>query len=83
MPRVVVYSTSNCAFCVRAKTMLTQWSIAFEDKAIDIDESAKQEFARVTKGARTVPQIIIDGEPIGGFTELMELRKNGNLDTLM
>jgi len=63
--------------------MLKQWSIAYEDIAIDADESAKQKFTQVTNGARTVPQIIIDSVPIGGFMELMERHKNGELDGLM
>jgi len=42
-----------------------------------------KEFVDVTNGARTVPQIIIDGKPIGGFSELTELHMDGELDTLM
>ena len=83
MTRVIVYSTANCAFCVRAKTMLADLGIDFEDSAIDTDEAAHKEFTRVTNGARTVPQIIIDGVPIGGFAELAQLQKQGRLDNLM
>ena len=63
--------------------MLGKWEIAFDELMIDNDESAMKEFAGVTGGARTVPQIIIDGRPIGGFSELMELHKDGELDGLM
>ncbi len=62
---------------------MVNWGIDFDDIAIDTDEAAHQEFTKVTQGARTVPQILIDGKPIGGYTELMELHKSGKLDPLM
>ena len=83
MPRVTVYSTASCAICVRAKTMLDKWGIAFEEVMIDADAAAQQEFAAATNGARTVPQIIIDGNPVGGFSELTELHMDGELDQLI
>ena len=83
MSRVTVYSTANCSFCMRAKTMLEKWDIEYDEKRIDQDQAAMAEFAEVTNGARTVPQIVIDGKPIGGFTELTELHMDGELDELM
>jgi glutaredoxin 3 len=83
MSRVTVYSTAHCAFCNRAKEMLDRWGIPFEEVRIDLDQAARKEFARVTNGARTVPQIVIDGEAIGGFSELTELHMDGELDELM
>lgn len=83
MSRVTVYSTANCAFCTRAKTMLEKWDIDYEEVRIDGDNDAMKQFIEVTNGARTVPQIVIDGRPIGGFTELTELHMDGELDELM
>ena len=83
MSRVTVYSTARCAFCDRAKAMLEKWDIDFDEVRIDRDSAAMKEFARVTNGARTVPQIVIDGNPIGGFTELTEMHMDGELDELM
>jgi glutaredoxin 3 len=83
MSRVTVYSTAQCAFCSRAKDMLDRWGIPFEEVRIDSNHAAMKEFAEVTKGARTVPQILIDGKPIGGFSELTELHMDGDLDELM
>lgn len=83
MPRVTVYSTANCAFCSRAKSMLSKWNIEYSEVRIDTDESALAEFREVTQGARTVPQILIDDNLIGGFSELTELHMDGNLDELM
>jgi len=83
MSRVTVYSTASCPICVRAKTMLDKWTIAYDEVMIDADEAALKEFAEVTNGARTVPQIIIDGNLVGGFSELTELHMDGELDELM
>lgn len=83
MSRVTVYSTASCAICDRAKSMLSKWEIPFEEIRIDNDNDARKEFVRVTNGARTVPQILIDGKVIGGFSELTELHMDGELDELM
>ena len=83
MSRVTVYSTASCPICDRAKAMLSKWEIDFDEVRIDGDNAAMQEFVEVTKGARTVPQIVIDGEVIGGFSELTELHMDGELDELM
>jgi glutaredoxin 3 len=66
-----------------AKTKLDQWDIPFDEVRIDTDPAAMKEFATVTNGARTVPQIVIDGKAIGGFSELTELHMDGELDELM
>lgn len=83
MSRVTVYSTASCPYCVQAKLMLEKWAIPFDEVRIDENHAAMQEFAKVTNGARSVPQIIIDGNPIGGFSELTELHMDGELDDLM
>ena len=83
MSRVTVYSTAHCPFCTRAKTMLEKWGIAFDEVRIDTDSAAKREFMKVTNGARSVPQIVIDGKVVGGFDELTELHMDGELDDLM
>ena len=83
MTRVKVFSTAHCPFCVKAKQLLQKWNIPFDEAMIDSDMAARREFATVTNGARTVPQIVIDGECIGGFTELTELHMDDKLDDLM
>jgi len=77
---IVVYSTNSCPICVKAKDLLTKWNLPFEVKMIDTDRSLLVEFSKVTDGARTVPQIIIDGKCIGGFSELTELHMDGFFD---
>jgi len=83
MARVTVYSTGICPICQKAKQLLQKWGIPFDEVRVDIDRAAMREFAQVTNGARTVPQIVIDGRCIGGFTELTELHMEGGLDALM
>jgi glutaredoxin 3 len=77
---IVVYSTNSCPICVKAKDLLTKWNLPFEVKMIDTDRLLLVEFSKVTDGARTVPQIIIDGKCIGGFSELTELHMDGFFD---
>lgn len=83
MSRVTVYSTANCPICVKAKNMLNKWNIDFSEVRIDSDERALEVFREATHGARTVPQILIDDNLIGGFSELTELHMDGELDQLM
>lgn len=62
---------------------MSKLDIAFDEIWVDKDEAAMQQFAEVTNGARTVPQILIDGSLIGGFTELAKLHKDDGLDKLL
>lgn len=83
MARVKIYSTGICPYCQKAKALLQKWSVPYDEIRIDTDRGAHAEFARATNGARTVPQILIDGKCIGGFTELTELHMEGGLDELV
>ncbi len=82
MSRVVVYSTSNCSYCTKAKGLLEGLEIAYTEVRLDLDKRHHREFLRVTNGARTVPQVIIDGRWIGGFAELQALHAKGKLAAL-
>jgi glutaredoxin 3 len=83
MARVKIFSTTTCPFCDKAKQLLERLHIPYEDVRLDQDPGALKEFSRATKGARTVPQIVIDGECIGGFIELTELHMEDKLDELI
>lgn len=83
MPRVTVYSTASCPICVKAKTMLGKWNIDYSEVRIDTNDDTLEAFRDATQGARSVPQILIDGKLIGGFSELTELHMDGELDQLM
>ena len=83
MARVKIYSTGRCPFCEKTKKLLNKWGIPYEEVRVDQDHAVLREMLRVTNGARTVPQIVIDDAWIGGFTELTELHMEGGLDELM
>jgi glutaredoxin 3 len=83
MSRVTVYSTGSCPVCVKAKSMLSKWEIPFTEQRIDSTEESLREFKALAPGTKTVPQILIDGKLIGGFSELTELHMDGDLDKLM
>jgi glutaredoxin 3 len=79
MARVRVYSTRWCGYCVRAKTLLENRGIEYEEISLDNDPAFRQKLFDLT-GGWTVPQILIDGRPIGGYTELWRLDRDGRLD---
>jgi glutaredoxin 3 len=79
MARVQMYTTAWCGYCVRAKALLQSKGIEFEEINLDDDARFRQKLLDLT-GGWTVPQILIDGEPIGGYTELWQLDKSGRLD---
>jgi glutaredoxin 3 len=81
--RVKIYSTAVCPICDKAKSLLSKWNIAYDEIRIDEDHAGLREMAKITNGARTVPQITIDDNWIGGFSELTELHMEGTLDDLM
>jgi len=83
MARVKVFSTGICPICEKTKSLLTKWRIPYDEARVDTDMAARREFSRITNGARTVPQIAIDGQWIGGFTELTELHMEDKLDDLV
>lgn len=83
MARVKVYSTGICPICDKTKLLLVKWGIPYDEVRIDTDMAGRQEFIEVTQGARTVPQITIDGTWIGSFSELTELHMDDKLDGLM
>ncbi|MBA2361521.1 MAG: glutaredoxin [Actinobacteria bacterium] len=81
MARIQMYSTRWCGYCVRAKALLEQRGIPYEELLLDDDPAFRQTVFDRT-GGWTVPQIIVDGEPIGGYVELWRLDQAGGLDEL-
>jgi glutaredoxin 3 len=82
MARVQMYTTRWCGYCVRAKTLLNGKGIPFDEIFLDEDPAFRQRLHDLT-GGWTVPQILIDGKPIGGYTELWRLDRDGALDELL
>ena len=78
--KIVVYSTHTCPICVKTKALLNKWNLDFEQKMIDEGRTLMAEFSKITNGAKTVPQIVIDDKHIGGFSDLTELHMDGFFD---
>lgn len=83
MARVKIYSTGICPICDNTKNLLKKWGIAYEEARVDRDRAQLKEMLEVTNGARMVPQIVIDGKWIGGFSDLTEMHMDGALDSLV
>jgi glutaredoxin 3 len=79
MTHIQMYTTRWCGYCVRAKTLLQSRGLEFEEIFLDDDPAFRQRLLELT-GSWTVPQILIDGRPIGGYTELWQLDRSGELD---
>ena len=74
-----MYTTRWCGYCVRAKALLDAKGVAYEEISLDGDPNFRRSLMDAT-GGWTVPQIVIDGEPVGGYAELWRLDKTGELD---
>jgi glutaredoxin 3 len=81
MTRIRMYSTTWCGYCIRAKALLDRRGLEHEEIVMDDDPAFRQKLLEMT-GRWTVPQIFIDEVPIGGYTELWCLDRDGRLDEL-
>ncbi len=82
MAKVVMYSKNNCPFCVRAKNLLNQKGIVFEEINLEGKPEELDQLKRKT-GHMTVPMIFINDKLIGGFSELSALNNQDQLDPLL
>ena len=76
-----MYTTPWCGYCVRAKALLDSRGLAYEEINLDDDPHFRRTLQELT-GGWTVPQILVDDRPIGGYTELWALDKRGVLEQL-
>ena len=74
-----MYTTTICPYCIRAKSLLQGKGVAFEEINVSGDDETRMWLVKTT-GRRTVPQIFINDEPIGGFDEMRALDLSGELD---
>jgi len=82
MARIEMYTTPSCPYCVRAKRLLKERGLAYEEIDVATDDALRLEVMK-RSGRRTVPQIFIDGRSIGGYDELRALERKGELDRLL
>ena len=78
MSRITVYTTEPCGYCRVAKALLNKRGIAYEEVNLAKDPEGRAELVRLT-GMMTFPQVVIDGESIGGYQELVLADREGRL----
>jgi glutaredoxin 3 len=81
MSRMKVFTTEPCGYCRTAKALLAKRRIAFEEIDLARDPEGRAELVRLT-GMMTFPQVVIDGEPLGGYQELVRADREGTLADL-
>lgn len=82
MQKIILYTTQTCPYCTYAKKLLDKKELHYTEIRVDLNPVMRDEMINLT-GRRTVPQIIIDGEPIGGFDDLHALDVSGKLDEMI
>ena len=83
MSKVEIYTWQYCPFCIRAKSLLKKKNINFTEHKIDGDDDARAIMAERANGRKTLPQIFINNEGIGGCDDLYELENENKLDALL
>jgi glutaredoxin 3 len=79
MTTVELYSSAACGYCVAAKNLLKQKGFDYEEIRIDLDPARLVEMLSRTGGRRSVPQVFVNGNHVGGFEELVAAERNGKL----
>lgn len=82
MPKVIIYTTTICPYCVQAKQLLERKAIKYQEILLDEQPQLRDEMVKLS-GRRTVPQIFINEQPIGGCDDLYTLERTGELDKLL
>lgn len=79
---IIIYSSTHCPYCVRAKNLLNKKGVEFTEILVDVDDKKRDEMIAKTN-LRTVPQIFINQQHIGGCDDLYALENAGKLDELL
>ncbi|MGB7413454.1 MAG: glutaredoxin 3 [Thermosynechococcaceae cyanobacterium] len=83
MAKVEIYTWMMCPFCIRAKHLLKSKGVEFTEYKIDGDNAARSAMAERANGGRSVPQIFIDDQHVGGCDDIHALDAQGKLDPLL
>ncbi len=79
MKDVVIYSTDSCPYCRQAERFLTDKGVPFKSVDVTHDNAMREKLVELT-GQRTVPQIFIGDESIGGYSDMVKLNQQGELE---
>ncbi len=83
LARIEIYTTPFCPYCLRAKALLQQKSVDFEEHDVSSEPGARRKMQERAGGRRTVPQIFVDGRHVGDSDELASLQRSGRLDAVL
>ncbi len=83
MANVTIYTTMLCPYCFRAKALLEQKGVAYDEIDVGMDADKRAEMEERANGGYTVPQIFINDQHVGGSDELAALEAAGKLDDLL
>ena len=83
MPKIKIYTTPICPYCVRAKALLKKKGASFEEVDVFMDTNARVEMESKSGGRYTVPQVFIGERHVGGCDDLYALERAGELDPLL
>ena len=78
MKKIIMYTTIWCPSCIYAKRFFNEKNISFEEINIEKIDMSRNQLKEIT-GGLTVPQIVINGKPIGGYDNLIELYSSGEI----
>lgn len=81
-PRITIYTTSWCPYCNRAKQLLARKGVAFEEIDAERDPALRDWLVERT-GQQTVPQVFAGDRPLGGYSDLAALDRQGKLDPIL
>lgn len=83
MANVEIYTWRTCPFCIRAKALLDKKGVDYTEYSIDGDEQARAKMSQRANGRRSLPQIFINDQHIGGCDDIHALNAQGKLDPLL
>ena len=83
MKNITMYTGPMCSFCDAAKRLFSRNNIKYQEIDISTKDNLRIEMIKKANGKRTIPQIFFDDHHVGGYMELRELEKNGNLHNLI
>jgi glutaredoxin 3 len=83
MPKVTIYTTPICPYCVRAKALLKKKGASLEEVDVFMNSGARADMEKKSGGRYTVPQIFIGERHVGGCDDLYALERAGELDALL
>ena len=83
MKKIEIYTTNNCPFCVKAKSLLKKKNLKFSEIDVSNDKALREKMTTMTNGARSVPQIFVDNVLIGDCDKIYKLDHEKKLDKLL